>query len=140
MASSGSALATLPCFCIGNGQLKRLNEDHSMAPVIAAMRDIDPAAAEGMNRNELRSAVIGRDLAKVDASRMPELLQPGDLILLASDGLDTLDTGEVASLIESHRTEGTEAIMHALLAEVAGRNVPEQDNVTVALIEAPGKE
>ena len=121
-----------------DGRLKRLNEDHSMAPVIAAMREIDPATARGMNPNELRSALVGFALTMVDASPMPELLLPGDLILLASDGLNTLDDGEIASIISASRSDGPEAVKDALLAAVAARDVPAQDNVTVALIETPG--
>ncbi len=127
-----------PLYLCRDGRLKRLNEDHSMAPVIAAMREIDPATARSMNPNELRSALVGFALTKVDASPMPELLKPGDLILLASDGLNTLDEGEMASLIATRRGDGPEAVKDALLAAVAAQDVPAQDNVTVALIEAPG--
>ena len=38
-----------PLYLCRGGRLKRLNEDHSMAPVITAMREIDPATARGMN-------------------------------------------------------------------------------------------
>ena len=89
-------------------------------------------------RNELRSALVGFALTKVDASPMPELLRPGDLILLASDGLDTLDDGEIASIVSASRRDGPEAVKDALLAAVAVQDAPAQDNVTVALIEAPG--
>ena len=127
-----------PLHLYRDGRLKRLNEDHSMAPVVATMREIDPATARGMNPNDLRSALVGFALTKVDASPMPELLRPGDLILLASDGLDTLDDGEIVSIISASRRDGPEAVKDALLAAVAAQNAPAQDNVTVALIEAPG--
>ena len=127
-----------PLFLYRDGRLKRLNEDHSMAPVIAAMREIDPATARGMNPNELRSALVGFALTMVDASPMPELLRPRDLILLASDGLNTLDEGEMTSIIAGRHGDGPEAVKDALLAAVAARDAPAQDNVTVALIEAPG--
>ena len=128
-----------PLYLCRGGRLKRLNEDHSMAPVVAAMREIDPATARGMNPNELRSALVGFTLTKVDASPMPELLRPGDLVLLASDGLNTLDEGEMASLVADSSGDGLEAVKEALLAAVAAQDAPAQDNVTVALIEAPGE-
>lgn len=126
-----------PLYLCRGERLKRLNEDHSMAPVIAALREINPGTASGMNPNELRSALVGFALTKVDASPMPELLKPGDLILLASDGLNTLDEGEMASLIATRRSDGPEAVKDALLAAVAAKDAPAQDNVTVALIEVP---
>ena len=120
------------------GRLKQLNDDHSMAPVIAAVREVDPDAADGMNPHELRSALVGRDIAKIDASTMPELLQPGDLVLLASDGLGTLAADETASIMETRRADGLVAVKDALLAAIEARGDPVQDNVSVALLEAPG--
>ena len=127
-----------PLYLCRGGRIKRLNADHSMAPIIAALRESDPATARGMNPNELRSALVGFTLATVDASPMPELLQPGDLILAASDGLNTLGGDETAAIVADRRPDGPEAVKDALLAAVAARDAPAQDNVTVALIEAPG--
>ena len=127
-----------PLYLCRGGRIKRLNADHSMAPIIAALRESDPATARGMNPNELRSALVGFALTTVDASPMPELLQPGDLILAASDGLNTLGGDETAAIVADRRRDGPEAVKDALLAAVAARDAPAQDNVTVALIEAPG--
>ena len=120
------------------GRLKRLNADHSMAPVIAAMREMDPEAADGMKAHELRSALVGRTIAKIDTSATPQRLEPGDLVLLASDGLDTLDDEEVAAIIAARRSDGPEAVKDALLAAVNAHGSATQDNTTVALLEAPG--
>ena len=117
--------------------IKRLNADHSMAPVIAAMRDVDPEAADGLNPNELRSALVGGKIAKIDASGLPEALRPRDLVLLASDGLGTLDDAEIATIMAASRDDGPAAVRDALLDAVASRASPRQDNVTVALLEAP---
>lgn len=124
-----------PLYLYRGGRLKRLNEDHSMAPVIEALRESDPATARGMNPNELRSALVGFQIPKVDTSPMPELLLPGDLILAATDGLNTLGVDETASIMSDRRAAGPEAVTDALLAAVAARAVPTQDNTTVAIIE-----
>ena len=121
-----------------DGRLRRLNADHSMAPVIAVMREVDPAAADGMKAHELRSALVGRTIARIDVSTAPERLQPGDLVLLASDGLDTLDDEETAAIIAARRGDGPEAVTDALLAAVQAHGTEAQDNATVALLEAPG--
>lgn len=118
-----------------DGKLTRLNADHSMAPVIDAVRKVDPAVAAGMNPHELRSALMGGDIAKVDASTAPRPLQPGDVVLLASDGLGTLDDAETASIIEASRAGGQDAVKDALLQAVEAHGNPRQDNVSVALIE-----
>ena len=124
-----------PLYLYRAGRLKRLNEDHSMAPIIEALRESDPETARGMNPNELRSALVGFAIPKLDASPMPELLLPGDLVVAATDGLNTLNVDETASIISDCRGDGPEAVTDALLATVAARAVPTQDNATVAIIE-----
>ncbi len=124
-----------PLYLYRGGRLKRLNEDHSMAPVIEALRESDPVTARGMNANELRSALVGFEITKVDTSPMPELLLPGDLVVAATDGLNTLNIDDTASIISDCRGDGPEAVTDALLAAVAARAAPTQDNATVAIIE-----
>ena len=126
-----------PLYLYRAGRLKRLNEDHSMAPVIAAMREVDPDAAAGMKVHDLRSALIGRAIAKIDLSTIPEMLRPGDLVLLASDGVSTLDVNEMASIIGGCRNNGPAAIKDALLSAIQARADPAQDNVSVAVMEVP---
>ena len=126
-----------PLYLFRAGRLKRLNEDHSMAPVIAALREVDPDAAVGMNANQLRSALMGRVIVKIDASTIPEMLQPGDLVLLASDGLSTLNVDEMALIIEASREDGLGSVKDALLAAIQARADPAQDNVSVSVMEAP---
>ncbi len=126
-----------PLLLYREGRLKRLNDDHSMAPVITAMRDVDPEAAAGMNPHELRSVLAGAEIARIDASKMPELLQSGDLVLLATDGLATLGEDEAAGVIEQARAAGPVAVRDALLAAVEARRNPTQDNLSVALLETP---
>ena len=128
-----------PLYLYRAGRLKRLNEDHSMVPVIEALRESDPVTARGMNPHELRSAIVGFEITKVDASPMPELLLPGDLVVAATDGLNTLNVEETASIISGCRGDGPEAVTDALLAAVVARAVPTQDNATVALIEIPDR-
>lgn len=122
-----------------DGRLKRLNQDHSMRPVIAALRETDPDAADRMSPHQLRSALVGSDIALVDVSPMPELLMPGDIVLAATDGMDTLDDQETLASIADRCSGGPEAIRDALLAAVANRCVPTQDNATVAVVEAPDR-
>ncbi len=123
-----------------DGRLKKLNEDHSMRPVIAALREVDPEAADSMSPHQLRSALVGSDIARIDASAMPELLMPGDLVLAVTDGMDTLDDLETAAIIADHRTDGPAAIRDALLEAVANRRKPTQDNATIAIVEAAAGE
>jgi serine/threonine protein phosphatase PrpC len=117
-------------------KVERLNEDHSMAPLLdAAARkgDLTPdQSASHRDRNALRSAVLGSQLDIVDINEMPVRLRRGDVVLAASDGLTTLSYAEIAKIVARHRDEGAKAIVEALLAAVAKKNKRRQDNTTVA--------
>jgi serine/threonine protein phosphatase PrpC len=53
----------------------------------------------------------------------------GDVLVLASDGLDTLEPDQVAATVG--RGGGAQAIAEALLAAVEAADKPRQDNCSV---------
>ena len=83
-----------PLFLVRRGEIVLLNEDHSLAP------EIDKLAAAGKisweeaktdpRRHFLRSALTGTEIDLIDRSRRPLALEPGDVVILASDGIHTL--------------------------------------------------
>ena len=127
-----------PLFLYRDGSLERLNDDHSMRPVIAAMRTRDPDLAAGYNPNELRSVLMGEPIAKIDVSRRARPLRGGDIILVATDGLETIDDEETVRAFEEHRGEGPEAMCGAVLRAVEAKQHPRQDNTTIAVLELQG--
>src|SRR4051794_35269970 len=79
-----------PAFLFRNGELQRLNADHSMAPVLqqaVAFGTLSQAdVACHPSRQALRSAVTGGELSLIDLHREPFRLLPGDKVVAASDG------------------------------------------------------
>lgn len=125
-----------PLFVYRNGRLKQLNEDHSMRPKIAeALRSgkITPEeAASHPQRNALRSAVMGDELSLIDAPERPFPLQKGDILVLASDGIDVLSPGEIGAELKA----GGAALQIAarLLSAVEMKRNPKQDNTSVQVV------
>lgn len=122
------------------GTLVRLNADHSLAPVLDQMvadglMSAD-AARHDPRRHQLRAAVTGDDLDLVDLSEIPLPLEAGDVVLLASDGLLTLDDEAIRLLLAAHRGDPADAIADALLAAVDAAGVTYQDNTTVIVVTA----
>jgi protein phosphatase len=113
-----------------------LNEDHSMAPVLDQLvKDGQISEEEALadsRRNALRSAVMGDEIPLVDLQQRDDVLRPGDIILLATDGLLTLDETEIGKLAEKTKPAGAKAIADALLKAVDAKASPHQDNTTVA--------
>ena len=129
-----------PLWLLRDGTLRRLNADHSMAPVLQQQvqrGELSARAAEfHPSRNMLRSAVTGGELSLIDQSEMPLPLQAGDRLLLASDGLLTLGEEEVGHLLGAAGRDA-DAITADLLAAIEDRDLPNQDNTTVLVALSP---
>jgi protein phosphatase len=127
-----------PLLLFRKGEIAHLNEDHSLAPELdrlAALGRITPEEAKAdPRRHMLRSAVTGDDLDLVDVSRRPLVLEAGDYVILASDGLQTLETSEVQRIVKAYAETGAAAVADALIREVEALRDPHQDNTTVIAV------
>ena len=114
-----------PLWLYRGAGLYRLNEDHSLRAL----------AREGakVSGNMLQSALNGHPVEIVDCQDTPIALHENDLVLLASDGLLTLDEKDIAGEIGRNARNGSEAVAQALLGAVEQRNKDNQDNCTVML-------
>lgn len=122
-----------PLWLLRDGEITRLNADHSMRPVLeslVALGRMSEAEFQADNRvNQLRSAVNGEDIPMID-SKTGFSLQQGDKIILASDGVETLSDAEIIRLGTS---EAVTEIVSCLLDEIEAINKPSQDNATVVV-------
>ena len=123
-------------FLVRQGEIFLLNDDHSLAP------EIDKLAAAGKmtwedahadpRRHFLRSALTGTEMELIDRSRLR--LEPGDIVIIASDGIQTLSRPEILRVVEAHVSGGPPAIADALLAAVDDAGDLYQDNTTVVVV------
>jgi serine/threonine protein phosphatase PrpC len=117
------------------GKLRRLNDDHSMRPVfaemIAAGRLSAKTAALDPRRHSLRSALVGGEIRLVDHSPGPLPLRPGDAVILASDGLETLSTRTIAKILRRQAGMAPTGIVECLLDAVRSARARAQDNTTM---------
>ena len=92
----------------------------------------------GLARNMLMSAVMGDEIDEIDVSYEPFDLQAGDLIMICSDGMDTLSEGKFLQFSDWSETpkECTEALLNA----VTEANMPKQDNTTIVVVDIIEKE
>jgi serine/threonine protein phosphatase PrpC len=127
-----------PLFLLRKGEIVVLNEDHSLAPEIdklAAMGKISWEAARNDHRRHfLRSALTGGEMELIDRSHRPLALQPGDTIVLASDGIHTLSHADIAKVVSGNREPAVAAA--ALLSAVEAVGDTAQDNTTVVVVQA----
>ena len=126
-----------PCYRVRRTTLERINADHSMAPVLdelVASGEMSAAeAASDPRRNALRSAVGTDDLSLIDHGSTSGALHPGDVLILASDGVDTLSPKTIRNIARKTYRKGPAIVADALLAGVLGCDKPHQDNVTIVV-------
>jgi protein phosphatase len=127
-----------PLFLVRGGGIALLNADHSLAP------EIDKLAAAGKmswedarvdpRRHYLRSAVTGAEIELIDRSPGPVALDAGDIVIVASDGIQTLSQRAILDVVEAHAADGPDAVARALLAAIGAVGEPHQDNATVIVV------
>ena len=121
-----------------DGVLRRLNEDHSMAPRIDLMVErglLTPEAGRTHpDRHCLTSALIGRAVAQRDCPPDALALRRGDVVLATSDGLGVLGVEGLRKILHRARRRPAAAIVSRLLEAVDRQNDPDQDNVSVVVV------
>jgi PPM family protein phosphatase len=121
------------------GQLAKLNADHSQAGLMVASGRFKPDDAElNPYRSLLRSALTGRNIELIDDPEGEVAIAPGDVIVLSSDGLNTIENSEIEKIVTRGRGEGAELLAARLIDAVKSRGLANQDNtsVVVACIDA----
>ena len=119
------------------GQLRKLNEDHSMRPVLAQMvktgRLSATDAARDPRRHSLRSALRGSEIRLIDNSPEPIRLMPGDSVILASDGFETLSNRAVTRLLRREIAAPPAKTVGRLLDAIQAARARNQDNTTIII-------
>jgi len=117
----------------GQRGIVRFNADHSVGGMLdeqLARGEITAADAARGRRHLLRSALTGDPISMIDTG--DTMLSEGDRLVLASDGILTLDLAELADLVLGAPTIG-EAAEHAVEA-IDALDVAHQDNMTIAVV------
>lgn len=127
-----------PLFMWRRKRLLRLNADHSMRAIYEEfVRNGTMTAKDAMLKGHmLRSAITGDPMEMVDISITPWPLLPGDRLILASDGVETL-------FLPAEMTSETRAMLDARTGSLAAdiveacRALNEEyaDNVTVVTMD-----
>lgn len=117
--------------------LSRLNAVHSLGDGLdnlAAMGRIDARAAQVMAaRSTLTSALTGARLGKIDVPVAGVETAPGDVLLLASDGIETLSTDQIAAALADAPQTGAAVAAAGLIRTVEDMAKPGQDNLGLAV-------
>lgn len=117
------------------GEMFQLSTDHDYARLLAlevAKGSINPEEAANHPQRQALTSYLGQpNLEEIDRNQDPIILQPGDRILLCSDGLyKTLSEEEIVQIVDQEPQHAAEDLINATLA----KGKTNQDNVTVAIL------
>ncbi len=122
-------------YLIRERELVKQNADHSYGAYIDMMKEQGMEIEEqpGMSRNMLMSAMTGEEISSIDCPNTAVKLKPGDRLIIASDGLDTLRAGAIIQY--SSWSSTARECVYALLKAVEEANKINQDNTTIIVVD-----
>ncbi len=131
-----------PLYLYREGQLRQLNEDHSMAPQIdflvkSGMMDPEVGRTHP-DRCALTSVIMGDVIDQIDCPKEPFRLEPDDLLILSSDGIQYLTDQQIVAVLASCENERADTISAAIGEAIDDLDDPEQDNAGFAVIRFNG--
>lgn len=126
-------------YLLRDRELIKQNADHSYGAYLDMMKEQGMSMDEqtGMSRNMLMSAMTGEEISSIDVSEVPVKVRPGDRIIIASDGLDTIGAGAIIQY--SSWSSTAKECVYALLKAVEDANKINQDNTTLIVIDIKEK-
>jgi serine/threonine protein phosphatase PrpC len=129
-----------PLYLVRGHELHRLNRIHSKATELAekvqAGEITEEQARTDPTRHTLLSALIGEAIYDVD-DPLPVELMAGDVLIAATDGIETLTHEEIAAVVSSLQEAEASALAEGLLQAVQSKQFPKQDNTTVVVVRMP---
>jgi len=127
-----------PLYLYREGELRQLNEDHSLGPHIDYMIRSGMMSEDiGRNhpdRNALTSVLIGETIERIDCPEVPFQLKDGDILVVASDGLQFLSNWQIRKSLRENSTAAAAKISEILLDQLRALEDPEQDNICFSVI------
>jgi protein phosphatase len=140
-AVKGDALALAQvgdsrAYLVRDGSIRQITEDHSLVAQLVARRQLTPQEAKTDPRRNVVTRSVGVGPAvEVDVRMFEEPLQPGDTLLLCSDGLHGQVTDDEMARVASG--ESLDRAARELIQLANQRGGPDNITVTLARIEDP---
>jgi PPM family protein phosphatase len=119
-------------YLVRDGEIEQLTHDHSLVGELVRSGELSPEEAEGHPQRSVITRALGTD-PDVEIDAFTLVGQPGDIVLLCSDGLTTMvSDDDILETIEAHRAD-----LHAAAEQLVSRanRGGGDDNITVVCFE-----
>jgi PPM family protein phosphatase len=120
-------------YLVRKRKLERCNASHTYGAYLddEAFLGNTVEQATPSQRKRLTSSLEGAEIPRVDCPKTPLQLEPGDTLILASDGLDALSEGRIVFVVDTENS--AQECAAELLDAVTTVAHPRQDNTTVVV-------
>lgn len=124
-------------YLLSRGGLRQLTSDHSLVAHLVERGQLTPEEARSDPRRNVVTRSIGvTPFVEVDVAAFPGLFEPGDTLLLSSDGLHgVVEDGEIGAILA---TGDLDAAGRKLIEDANRMGGPDNITVILARREAPG--
>lgn len=133
-----------PLYLFRDNRLAQLNEDHSMSRTIDMMVETGVLTAQdGENhpdRSVLTSVLFGEPVPEIDCPVRPVQLRAGDIVIVASDGLQFLKNERIEQVLREGNSRSSNEIADALIKAVHRLEDPDLDNVSLSVVQVRNNE
>ncbi|MEM7058565.1 MAG: PP2C family protein-serine/threonine phosphatase [Pseudomonadota bacterium] len=123
---------------IRDGKAEQLNESHSLATSLERLRKIGANVAQNRPKGDfsgvLTSALSGGKIDAVDCPEDGRALHADDILLIASDGIETLSKANLVDACKGNSRKIPAEICAGVVDLVLKRSDPKQDNLAVMAI------
>jgi protein phosphatase len=125
-----------PLYLWRDRHLNRLNEDHSLRPILrqlAQQGEVD-AAETARSKSVLRAALTGHEILLIDRSRQAMVLRPDDMIILATDGIHSMTDEAISDICAVTAALNASDAAAKFIDAIRDAGHPKQDNITIAIV------
>lgn len=123
-------------YLVRNNKLLKLNAEHSlnskMITLLSQGRISEDEYKATDNLQALTSSLGRKKIKEIDLPVSPSTLLPNDKVIIASDGLNTIDNKSIVEIASS--TKSPQDVADSLIELVLRKNKKTQDNVTAIVI------
>lgn len=125
-----------PLWRIRDGSIQRLNQNHSrwaeLSKLVEAGKMTQAELESHPERSQLTSAVMGFQIDQVDLNHAD--IQPGDWVILASDGVETISEPELAMLCSRPGWDNAQNLAEHVTNQLDQISRPGQDNGSIVAL------
>lgn len=125
-----------PLFLYRNRQLKRVNQNHAYVEDLKQQllsKEITQDVFDNHpQKHAITSVLMGADISLIDNPQDFIKWEQGDYLILASDGLETLNNKEITSICQN--SDSAKLCTQNLIDAVDKKQKPRQDNCSVVVI------